>query len=123
MKIYKAELIMFLDYDYTSKSKYGCKFSFELEKEEYKKEEKYNHYTKGEGWVNYRIPINMEIMPTAVGLYKVVQGFEKELNEEELESLKREMTLKLIEQLNKDKEDYLRKYDNKIQILNEIINE
>lgn len=121
MKIYKAELIMFLSLE--KEDEYESKFTFELESKEYEKDEKHNRYYRGEGWVGYSIPIDMEVEPTSFGLYKVVQGFEKELSKEELEDLKREMTLKIIKQLNRDKEDYSRRYDNKIQILNKILSE
>lgn len=115
MKVYKAQLIMFLSLE--KEDEYESKFTFELESKEYEKDEKHNRYYRGEGWVGYSIPIDMEVEPTSFGLYKVVQGFEKELSKEELNNLKKMMISRMAEQLNNDREDYLRRYNNKIQML------
>ncbi|MGN2336823.1 hypothetical protein ACTFIN_01685 [Clostridium cagae] len=118
MKIYKAQLTMYMDFE--KEDEYEAKFTFDSDNEEYEENIKLKHWYRGCGWIGYKIPMNIELQPTVSGLYKAVQGFTKELNENEITNLKHEMATVIINQLKTDKEDYILRYNNKINILHEI---
>ena len=49
--------------------------------------------------------------------YKVVQGFDHDLSKEELNKLKRTMKERLCNYLYEEKEDYIKKYEDKIKAI------
>lgn len=119
MKIWKAEL--FLIYDLNDE--WITRFNFELQDENYKINE-YNdkEWVFFKNWVSYRIPKYMKVQPSTSG-FKVEQGFDYELTEEELEQLKKDMIEEMKKCLTLKKERYLQTYETQIQVLEGGINE
>lgn len=110
MKILKAELVLFND------KKYTMIFSFELQQQDYKVNEKFNEWTYFEDWISYKIPMNMTI-ERYYDNYKIIQGFDHELNEEELKQLEKDMRILMEKQLNYDKEIFLKEYEKKLKVI------
>ncbi|NFH01321.1 hypothetical protein FC831_13720 [Clostridium botulinum] len=110
MKIWKAELRLYCNEDY----KYKTYFSFELQEEEYKINEKFNEWICFEDWVSYRIPMNIAIENNGYTGFKVVQGFDNELNKEELIKLEKDMRDLMKKKLKIDKKRYLEDYEKKL---------
>lgn len=122
MKIWKAELIL----RYTEKEEYKTEFKCELQKEEY---EVLN--TKGLkfAWIKADtcvylnnvtgniIPMNANIERTIAGNLKIVQGFDHELNNEELISVKRVMSECMRNQLLYERDMYLKENENKLKAI------
>ncbi|HBJ1650857.1 TPA: hypothetical protein LA460_000075 [Clostridium botulinum] len=113
MKIWKAELCLFYNFD----NEWETDFSFELQEEEYKINEKFNEWICFEDWVNYRIPMDMAIDNNGYTGFKVVQGFDNELNKEELIKLEKDMRDLMKKKLEIDKKRYLKDYENKIKAI------
>lgn len=113
MKIWKAELILFYTFE---KEELQTEFIFELEEHNYKENEKFNEWIYFEDWVSDRIPVNMTI-ERFYDNYKIVQGFDYELNKEELEQLEKDMRECMKKQLEYDKELYLKKYEEKLKVI------
>lgn len=113
MNIWKAELRLYCNEDY----KYKTYFSFELQEEEYKINEKFNEWICFEDWVSYRIPMNIAIENNGYTGFKVVQGFNHELNKEELVKLEKDMRNLMRKQLDYEKVKYLEQYENKLKVV------
>lgn len=110
MKIWKAELILLHD------KEYEMNFSFEIQEQDYKVNEKFNEWTYFESWISYKIPMNM-ILERYYDNYKIIQGFDHELNEEELVQLEKDMRKAMEKQLNYDKEQFLKEYEKKLKVI------
>ena len=110
MKIWEAELILF----YSDESKWETRFSFETDDKNYKFNEKTNQWAYWEGWIGNQIPIAMTVDRTYCGELKVVQGFDRELNQEELFIVEQEMRKLLVKKLNQEREIMIKKYEDKI---------
>ena len=115
MKIWKATLVLFYNID----DEWESRFIFELQDKPFE----INIYVIDEwiyrdGWISTRIPMNMEVEQIVSG-YKVTQGFDHDLSKEELNKLKRIMEDKLKDYLNEEKEDYIKKYEDKIKAIEE----
>lgn len=115
MKIWVAKLI--LTY---YKDEWETIFNFELSDREYELNERRDGYIYSKGWICDRIPVNIEIEKTWTGL-KVQQGFDRELNEEELREVKSEMKNLLLKDLEYEKDEYLKRYEDKVKVLREEI--
>ena len=113
MKVWKAELILFLN----DRDEYETKFLFELSDKDYKINEERKEYLYFKDWVGERIPMNMSIDRTYCGDLKAIQGFDRELSEIELKDLEIAMKKLLKKQLDFEKEKYLKEYNKKINIL------
>lgn len=109
MKIWKAELILF----YNEYDKWETKFKFELDSKDYKINKKFDEWTYCKDWVMERIPMNMCVEINYSTGFKIIQGFNRELSEVELTNLRNEMTVLMKKQLNFEKENYLKKWDEK----------
>ena len=114
MKIWKAELVLC----YTMDDKNNIIFDFKKQKEDYE----FNEHTKdewihSEGWICNRIPMDMIVKSNSYSVLKVIQGFDHELNTKELEQLKQKMKKAMIKKLERDKEEYLKEYDDKLKII------
>ena len=111
MKIWGARLNLTLN----EQDEYVLFFNFEIQTGDYAKA--YSCYRElGKTWSGKHIPINMEVSQH-YSSYKVIQGFERELNEIELQELKENMKSFLIQKINNDKDCYLSTYQNKINCL------
>lgn len=110
MKIWKAELILF----YNDENKWEVKFVFEADDIEYEVNEKTKEWTHWKGWIGTQIPMNMTVDRTYCGELKIVQGFDRELDEKELFNLEQEMRKLLVKKLNQEREIMMKKYENKI---------
>lgn len=110
MKIWQAELMLF----YNDKSKWETIFSFETDDKDYKFNEKTKQWTHWECWIGTQIPMNMTVDRTYCGELKIVQGFNRELNEKELFELEQEMRKLLVNKLNQEREIMIKKYKDKV---------
>lgn len=112
MKIWKAELFLLYDLN----DEWITRFNFELQDGNYKINEHNEEWVFFENWVSYRIPKYMKAEPCISG-FKVEQGFDYELTEEELEQLKKDMIKGMKKYLTLKKERYLQTYETQIQVL------
>lgn len=71
-----------------------------------------------DGWSITSIPMNMEVEQIVSG-YRVTQGFDHDLSKEELNKLKRTMEERLGNYLYEEKENYIKKYEDKIKAIEE----
>lgn len=110
MKIWEAELILI----YNMEDKWEARFSFESDGKEYKLNESTKEWTNWEGWIGSKIPINMTVDRTYSGELKIVQGFDRELNSNELFVLEQEMRKLMVLRLANERESIIDKYKNKI---------
>ncbi|HCL4447179.1 TPA: hypothetical protein N2D16_002784 [Clostridium botulinum] len=113
MKIWKAELIL----NYNFEDKWQTKFYFEPQEEDYKVNEKFNEWTYFKNWVGYRIPMKMLIENCSYSGLKAIQGFDHELNKDELIQLEKNMKSFMRKQLDCKKEEYLKQYENKLKAI------
>lgn len=109
MKVWKARLSLVAN----DEMKWCTHFRFELQEKDYVKINKY-YVEKGREWSSIHIPINMEYS-RFYDSFKIEQGFERELNEDELKALEAEMKNKLIETLIMDKDYYISEYEQKMK--------
>lgn len=112
MKIWKAEFLI-----YTLDGKWESDFYFELQDEDYEVNEKFNKWTYFKDWVGYEIPMDMKIEPCCYGGKKVVQGFDRELSDNELKTLEIEMRKFMIKYLNDEREYMLNQFKEKINAI------
>lgn len=115
MKIWKATLVLFYNID----DKWESRFDFKLQDKPFD----INIYVPDEwiyrnGWSIASIPMNMNVEKIESG-YRVTQGFDHDLSKEELNKLKRTMEERLCSYLNEEKEDYIKKYEDKIKAMEE----
>ena len=115
MKIWKATLVLFYNID----DEWELRFTFELQDKPFE----INIYVPDEwiyhdGWLSTRIPMIMEVEQIVDG-YRVTQGFDHELSKEELNKLKRTMEERLGNYLYEEKENYIKKYEDKIKAIEE----
>ena len=113
MKIWKATLVLFYNID----DKWESRFDFKLQDKPFD----INIYVPDEwiyrnGWSIASIPMNMNVEKIDSG-YKVVQGFDHDLSKEELNKLKRTMEERLGGYLYDEKEDYIKKYEDKMRAI------
>ena len=113
MKIWKAELILICG----ENIKYEIDFYFELQEKEYKLNEKFNEWIHSKSWICSRIPMKMSI--ESEYSLKVMQGFDRELNKEELKNLKEEMKKFMIAYLEQENEIILKRYNDKVKTITE----
>ena len=108
MKIWKAELKLVCD----DNNEYIVKFSFSQEEYEYRLNEKYNEWIYSRDFYCDRIPIEMKIENDSYNL-SIIQGFDHELNIEELKILKLEMKKFMIVYLHDENKIILKRYNDK----------
>ena len=113
MKIWKATLVLF----YNMADEWESKFYFEPQDKPFD----INIYVPDEwiyrnGWSITSIPMNMEVEQIVSG-YRVTQGFDHDLSKEELNKLKRTMEERLCSYLNEEKEDYIKKYEDRMRAI------
>lgn len=111
MKIWKAELILTINME----DKYETFFRFEEQKGNYEINRKSNEWVYLEGWISTRIPMNMTVENHSYNGLKVIQGFNHELTEEELNVLEKNMRDVMIKRLGEDREFMIRQYNRKIK--------
>lgn len=116
MKIYKARLIL----NYTMDDKWDTRFYFELQDKEYKLNEKTNEWTHIDGWIVKRIPMNMTVEQNGYSGLRVLQGFDRELNKDELSILETEMRKMMVKELDNQRKRTLDEYKNKINAVLEV---
>jgi len=110
MNILKAELVLLHD------KEYKMIFSLELQEQDYKVNKKFNEWTYFESWISYKIPMNMTI-ERYYDNYKIIQGFDHKLSEEESKLLEKDMRTLMEKQLNYDKEQFLKEYEKKLEVI------
>ncbi len=113
MKIWKATLVLF----YNMADEWELKFYFKLQDKPFD----INIYVPDEwiyrnGWSIASIPMNMNVEKIDSG-YRVTQGFDYELSKEELNKLKRTMEEKLGGYIYDEKEDYIKKCEDKMKAI------
>ena len=112
MKIWEAKLILF----YAEDGSFKLRFTFESDDKDYKENEKFNEWFCSEGWIGYKIQMNM-VIEKAYGNLKVIQGFDHELNKEELKQLELEIRRFMRKKLDYDREIYQRDYEKKLSVI------
>lgn len=113
MKIWKAELILF----YSKDNMPDTRFTFEEQEKDYKINDLNTEYIHSEDWTCDRIPIKMTIEKDCFVVCKVVQGFDHQLDKNELGQLEKNMRSLLQKQLEYEKEIYLKKYEEKLKVV------
>lgn len=113
IKIWKAKLVLY----YTDEDTYKTKFFFDLMENEYKiNEYSKDEWTYFEDWVMDRIPMKM-IAEKYYDNYNIIQGFDHELNADELIRLEADMKTFMLKHLNYDKEKCLEQFDKKFKAI------
>lgn len=113
MKIYIAELMIISD----DNNDYEVTFSFEESRRDFEFNETTNEFVYFKDWVADRVPRKMSIEPSMWGGFKIVQGFTKDLNDEELSRLEESMRALLIAKLDYEKRKKAEMFDKKIDTL------
>ena len=117
MKIWEASLILI----YNLNDEWESIFSFKSDDKDYTANEDTKEWTSWKNWIGNKIPMNMTVDKTYNGELKIIQGFDRELNENELFTLEQEMRKLMVVKLNEERESILDKYKNKINaVLNGI---
>lgn len=111
MKIWKARLIL----NYTMDDTWETRFNFKLQDKDYKLNKKTNEYTHIDGWVVNRIPNEMIVEQNGCEGLRVVQGFDRELNKNELNVLEAEMRKMMVKELDIQRKRFLKEHGNKIK--------
>lgn len=115
-KVYEATLI--LTYDWFESGDEYCKFDTRFcckEKDASYTLNKNGDWIYGDGWFIDVVPCNLTIKTTSSGLYKAVQGFSKKPTPQEEEILKGQMADAILDQLQHDKDEYMKIYEAKIK--------
>ena len=110
MMIWKAKMNLI----YNVNNKWELIFDFERQNENY--EDNGNEWLYSEGWISTRIPKEISIRNSYGNIISEV-GFDKKLDETELETLKVMMKNRIIEYINQEKENYLRVFNDKINAI------
>lgn len=112
MKIWEARLnLICKDVD-----DYELNFYFEQLQEDYKTNSKCTEWVHSKGWIYRRVPMEVTIS-ASYGNVSAVQGFDYELNQEELKEVEMSMRKLIREKLDSDREIYLRQYEEKLKVL------
>lgn len=111
MIIWKARLIL----DYTMDDTWETRFYFTLQNEDYKLNEKADEWIHIDGWTVKRIPMNMTVEQNGYDGLRVVQGFDRELNKNELNVLETEMRKIMVKELDVQRKRFLKEHGNKIK--------
>lgn len=115
MKIWKAELIL----NYTIDNKWDVWFEFKAEDKEYKFNDNNTEWLHSEEWICDRVPIEISIENLSYSTgFKIVQGFNKELNKNELEELKGKMKELANKKLEIQKSQVLKEFEEKLPAIN-----
>lgn len=110
MKIWKAELHL----NYNTDDKWQTYFNFELQDEDYEENSMFNKWIHFERWIAHEIPKEMQIQNCGYSGLKVIQGFDHDLTDEELELLDARMRNALKKYLEYEKEEYMKIYSEKV---------
>ena len=110
MKIWRAVLVLSLN----ENDEYVTKFKFEQTDKEY--EERKEDWFWYEGWIGDKIPKKMTIS-NYYSNYKIEQGFDRKLSEEELDKLQKDMKALMVKQIEYDKKEYLSNIEEKLAVL------
>ena len=111
MIIWKAQMNLIYNID----NEWEITFKFEKQEENYK--DNNDEYLYSEGWISTRIPKSISIRESYGNIISEI-GFNKQLNEIELEELKIEMKNKITEYINIEKEKYLKTFKEKLKAIN-----
>lgn len=107
MKIWQAELALRFNLD----EQWETRFTFELQPGDFTINEKFNEWTYHKDWLVDRIPMDMIVERCGYEGFKIVQGFDYEVTEEELHKIETRMRKLMRKQLDFEKENYLKKYE------------
>ncbi|MBY6838720.1 hypothetical protein [Clostridium botulinum] len=114
MKIWKAELSLFCNFD----DKWKTDFNFELQEQDYEVNEKFNEWTYFEDWWEEKIPMSMKVKKNRYNIeFDIVQGFDHDLPKEELVKLEKDVRNLMRKQLDYEKVKYLEQYENKLKVV------
>ena len=110
--VWKAEMILFCDIN----NEWKNIFKFERQIENYTDNK--DEWVYSEGWVSTRISKTITIRSSYCNIIAEV-GFDRKLNEQELEDLKKQMKQEIIKYINNKKERYLKIVEEKLKVMNE----
>lgn len=112
MKIWSTELALIEDED----GNYNVRFTYQLEKYEYEVNEHVkNEWICRKGWY-VTLPMQMTLK-RFYDSYRVIQSFDHELSKKELKKIETDMRKLMKQQLDYDKEAYLKRYEKKAQVI------
>lgn len=112
MKIWKARLNLICMDTY----EYDLNFNFKLLDKDYQENKNYNEWIYLEPWIAGRVPMEMTLS-TGYDNISVIQGFDHELNQEELKDVEINMRKLIKEKLNDNMEIYKKQYEKKLKVL------
>lgn len=113
MKIWKAKLILIYD----ENNNWNSIFHFDSDDKDYIADENAKEWTYWQNWTARVIPMNMTVNRTFSDSLTIVQGFDRELQANELCILEQEMRQLMIKTLKQEREYFLDEYNNKINAL------
>lgn len=111
MQVWEARLRLVCNDDY----QYESRFSFKLQNEDHIKY-RHSYIESNPSWTPNVIPVNMQVSNYCEN-YRAVQGFEKELDDDELIELEKQMKAALIDKMTLDMENYMELYNRRIKCL------
>ena len=116
MKIWRALLILNME----EKENDRLLFFFEKMEEEYKYSKERDEYIYTKGYYYTCIPTKMKV-EQCYSVITITIGYDHELTEEEQMKVKKEMIITLRTYLYNQKEHYLKKYNEKMELTNEYL--
>lgn len=111
MKVWEARLIL----NYTMDDTWETRFVFELQDKDYKFIDNNNEWVHRDGWIINRISAKMTVEQNGYSGFRVVQGFDRELNKDELSVLEIEMREMMVKELDNQRKRFLKEHGNKIK--------
>lgn len=113
MQVWETRLRLVCQDDY----QYESHFSFKSHSEDYIKY-KHSYIESNSSWTPNVIPVDMQVTHYYDN-YRAVQGFERELNEDELAELKEKMKTAIVNKMTLDMKDYMELYNRRMKCLEE----
>lgn len=113
MKIWEAVLILTYDDD----DNYCTRFKIIDHDEEYELNSAGTAWTCWKDWIGNTLPVNMTATKSSWGDLEIIQGFDRELTEEEKEELKNKMHKKMASYLLMEMKRELKRYQSKLDIV------
>lgn len=113
MKVWIAELSV----RGNERDDYNLVFKYNIsKKDDYKLHKEHYEFYRVDGWLVDKLPLEATVVASSGGTYKVVQAFQKELTEEELNYTKLKMRSMLIDSLVSEKRFHMRNINKKLDV-------
>ena len=113
MKIWIAELSV----RGNERDEYHLVFKYNIsKKDDYKLHKEHYEFYRVDGWLVDRFPLEATVVASSGGTYKVVQAFQKELTDEELNYTQLKMRAMLIDALISEKNFWITNTNRKLDV-------